>query len=87
MTVTPQQYKDAMALIKLFKSQQDIPKPLDEPDYKLLKEATLKYIEMLQKGVIGGDDFKQEIFVTAMEAVFGDNVWDWVQDNIKHEKK
>ena len=61
-----------------------VPKPLEEPiNYTKLKKAVVHYIKLLQKGKIGNDDFKEEIFVEAVEAVYGFDVWEWVRANIK----
>jgi len=82
--VSEESYNDAIILIQAFKSQQSVPKPLEEPiNYTRLKEATERYIDLLQNGKIGNDDFKEEIFATALEAVFGESVWDWVRAHIK----
>jgi hypothetical protein len=82
--ISVDKYNDAKALIHAFKSQQEQPKPLEEPiNYSKLKEATERYIELLQHGKIGNDDFKEEIFVEALEAVFGRDVWEWVRAHIK----
>ncbi len=72
ITPTVEEYRKAMRLIDAFKLAQEIPHPLEEINYAKLKASTQKYIELLQKGKIGDDDFKEEIFVTAMETVFGE---------------
>lgn len=85
--ITESDYKNAIALIEAFKAQKEAPVPMNGIDYSKLKEATERYIELLKKGKIGNDDFKEEIFVTALEAVFGNDVWDWVRANIKIDSK
>lgn len=42
-----------------------------------------KYIDLLQRGIVGDDDFKEEIFIAAIEAVFGTEIWGWVQKHTK----
>ncbi len=86
-TISAQQYKNAIKLIELFKIEQNgVPHPLEVPDYQKLKETTKKYITLLQKGIIGDDDFKQEIFTIAMETIFGNEIWSWVNKHIKTRK-
>ena len=82
--VSKEQFDKAQTLINAFREQQPTPKALDEPiNYSRLKEAAIRYIELLQNGKIGNDDFKEEIFVEAIEAVFGESVWTWVREHIK----
>jgi len=82
--ISTEEYNDALTLINAFKSQQDVPTPLAEPiNYTKLKAATEQYIDLLKRGKIGNDDFKEEIFATALETVFGEKVWDWVRTHIK----
>lgn len=78
------EYKKALALIEAFKAQeQGIPKQSEMPNFVYLVETTNKYIDYLKRGKISDDDFKEEIFVAAMESVFGSNLWVWVRKHTK----
>lgn len=83
MEITEKEYRDAELVIETFKASQERPQPLPIPNYKLLKESTERYIDLLSKGVISNDDFKEEIFICAMESVFGENIWVWVRTHRK----
>ena len=79
-------YKKAQIVIAAFKSVETRPTPLDEPNFVILTESTEKYIDLLSRGIISDDDFKEQIFINAMEAVFGYNIWAWVKNNIHTSK-
>ena len=68
-----------MKIIEAFKVQEHgVPKELGVPNFTILKETLHRYIHLLQKGKITDDDFKQEIFIAALESVFGNELWKWV---------
>jgi hypothetical protein len=81
--ISKEKYEAARRLIQAFKDQQTIPQPLEIPDYVNLKEVTTHYIDLVRRGKIGDDDFKQEVFVAALESIFGKDVWAWVNENVK----
>ena len=59
-----------------------LPKPLQVLDTKPLQIICQKYIEDLSKNGYARDDADHYIFETAMETVFGKDVWKFVNSII-----
>lgn len=56
------------------------PKPLENPDWSTVLTYCIGYTtDLATRGFADSDD-KQYIFEAAMEAVFGENVWAWVNE-------
>jgi len=59
------------------------PIPINNPDFTDLIDSALEYIEFIDSENYHEDsldDYKQEIFEIAMEAVFGPKIWDWINE-------
>ena len=61
------------------------PKKLKKPDFSNLACACDNYIDGIHKKAINAESFdevylKQMIFETAIEAVYKDDVWDWIDE-------
>lgn len=63
------------------KEQEEIPKPLDNPDFTPLIELAQAYIDDINNDKYCEDD-AHYIFERAMECVFGKKVWGWINKNI-----
>jgi len=62
------------------------PKQLENPDFKKLKESCLEYIqEIANSGYIKDDDLDHYIFEDALEAIYGKDIWDFInyEEDIK----
>lgn len=55
------------------------PAPLAEPNFDQLREVCESYIDDLDKLGWVDDDHKHYIFESAMEALYGKNVWFWIR--------
>ncbi len=84
--ITMEEYEKALSIIEAFKNSQFAPTPLDIPYLRDLSETAQRYIDMLKRGVISDDDFKQQIFIHAIESIYGKNIWDWVNAHTKRSK-
>jgi hypothetical protein len=59
--------------------KESMPKPLSNPDYKILKQTAITIIEkMADEDYCDDNSNKQWIYEAAMEAVFGPSVWQWI---------
>lgn len=57
------------------------PSPLAEPNFDRLRQECIAYIEWMQTAEFhpdGGEDRMHWIFEEAMQAVFGKDIFDWV---------
>lgn len=60
------------------------PQPLPNPDFAELIKACKEYIEVLDDEEIHEDsDDNHYIFEAALEAVFGADVWKWINAKVK----
>ena len=57
------------------------PQPVEEPDLTKLKEAAAEYIEAVVDGTSVDSDLGHYIYEAAMEAIYGDEVFTWINDN------
>jgi len=77
-TFDTEQLEAELARRKEEAERQAMPVPLDNPDWSVVTKYCKGYIEDLHtKGYTHTDD-KQYIFEAAMNAVFGKNVWQWI---------
>lgn len=53
----------------------------DRSDFAETKKACMEYIQEIANGK--SDIDKEFVFESAMEAVYGKDVWDWVNKNFK----
>lgn len=63
----------------------DKPTALPNPDFTKLIEALQEYIDFVGSDDFHedvDDDYENEIFETALEAVYGPNVWNWINEVI-----
>jgi hypothetical protein len=76
------QLEDELARRKREAEEGAKPKPIESPDWTGVQATCESYVEALfRRGYVDSDD-KQWIFEAAMEAVFGKDVWPWV--NSRH---
>ena len=67
--------------------RQNKPHPVTDPDWSAVQQCCEDYIAgLFAKGYVYGDA-KQYIFEAAMEAVFGKNVWYWVNARMRQSAK
>lgn len=61
-----------------------IPKPIENPDFSNLVNQCNQYITDLSERIFPGEDgdFKEYIFEEAMKAVYGKNVFAWVNEKL-----
>jgi hypothetical protein len=61
------------------------PQPLPSPDFGPLVELCQGYIDDLEKWGYVDERYKQWMFETAMQAVFGNDVWEWTNPILRGE--
>ena len=54
------------------------PKQLDRMEEDKIRRCCVEYIEGLSKKEYQSENHKQYIFESALEAVYGKDVWEWV---------
>lgn len=60
------------------------PKPLDVPDFNRLIVEVVEYVKWIESGEYHSDSERVEyIFEEAVKAVYGDRVFDWVNEVIE----
>lgn len=59
------------------------PQPLENPDFRLLVETAEGYIHTLERGGYVDSDDEHYIFEAAMEAVYGKDVWKYINKKLK----
>jgi len=60
------------------------PKPLDVPDFNRLIVEVMDYVKWIESGEYHSDnDWVEYIFEEAVKAVYGDRVFDWVNEVIE----
>lgn len=61
------------------------PEPLaiEKIELDLILNGCITYIEALNSSAHGLDDIEHYIFERAMEAVFGKDVWEWVNERLR----
>ncbi len=58
-----------------------IPLPLENPDFTEVCNACQKYVGDLSGNGWADADCKQYVFERAMIAVFGNKIWEWINEN------
>lgn len=67
-----------LAARKASKDEQEKPKPLPNPDFKALQDSCIACIAKIEKEGDPEGDYKHWIYEAGMEAVFGKDVWKWI---------
>lgn len=64
-------------------SKASTPQPLENLDYTHLTKMCNAYIADVEKYGLDGviDDWREYIFEAAIETVYGDNVWKWINEH------
>lgn len=61
------------------------PQPLAQPDFNRLIAEVVEYVKWIERGKYHEDSDRAEwIFWEALEAVYGDRVFDWVNEVTQH---
>lgn len=60
--------------------QVEIPTLLENVDVNKLQKAATKLVEQGARGDLT-EDAELEVFAEAMEAMFGEQIWDWLTEN------
>jgi len=55
-----------------------VPTPLQNPDFAPLVQLCKGYIEDLNEFGVADEDYNGWMFESAMSAVFGPNIWEWI---------
>jgi hypothetical protein len=55
------------------------PQPLKEPDFTKLKDQVMEYFEGLKRGETP-KDAQHYIYEAAVEAVYGEEIWDFINE-------
>jgi len=59
------------------------PRPLANPDLRILRETCQAHIDSIAAGTFHEDDDDQHyIFEEAIEALYGKDIWDWIQEQL-----
>lgn len=53
------------------------PEPLKEKDFSALIQTCTEYIEEIATKEYADEDFTEWIYEAALEAVYGEKIWDW----------
>lgn len=59
------------------------PKKVDNPDYNCLIQCIDEYMTAVETGQGDVDDLQHYIFETALEAVYGTEVFNWVNETME----
>lgn len=62
--------------------RENLPLELKKPDYSALHKSVVAYLEALAENGLEDNDTEHYIFETAVEAVYGEGVWDFVNSII-----
>lgn len=54
------------------------PKPMPSPDFSNVVSQCAEYIKQLSTLGYSDEDLKDYVFEAAVEAIYGQNIWDWV---------
>lgn len=65
------------------KSEIPAPEPLTEPNWLPLFKMAIDYIDQLDKQGWVDDDLEHYIFESAMEAVYGEDVWNFINSRTR----
>lgn len=64
------------------KKQKEKPKQLENPDFSRLREYCQEYIDHLDKNGYEDDDIQHYIYEEALQAIFGRDVFGWINKQI-----
>ena len=65
------------------KKRRDLmPQPLENVDFKKVKALCIAYIEAVEKNRCVKESEKQSIITASMEAVYGKEVWKWINESL-----
>lgn len=57
--------------------QEPLPQPMNNPSYDLLHTMCVDYVKSVAEDKVD-DDHSHYIFEAAIEAVYGKDIWDWI---------
>jgi len=63
-----------------------IPKPLQNPDFTELITMVTHGINSLAKNGYPGKDFDHYVYENALEAVYGKEIWDWINNREREQE-
>lgn len=66
---------------KLKKKWENLPKVVSEPDLTELVEVCNEYIDSIKETGRHNKDGEHWIFEESLKAIYGDNIFDWVNEN------
>lgn len=64
--------------------KQDVPQPLETPNYSDVYAFAVEYITELSEDGREPTDFQHGMYETIMEAVYGKDVWDYINETLDH---
>lgn len=64
---------------KAEKDEREKPTPLKKPNWKPLKDECCDALKRIKIAGEAGSESEHEIYEAAMEAVFGNNIWNWIE--------
>ncbi len=64
------------------KLREIMPKPLEDADFRKVKALCTVYVETLERNRCIKESGKLKVFTAAMEAVYGKEVWDWINKTL-----
>lgn len=62
---------------------QFIPAPIDYPDWSRVKELCAANLVEIVKEKRLSEDIREYIYETAMKVVYGEKIWDWINEVCK----
>lgn len=66
----------------------NLPKPKSiDPGLEKLQKACAEFLEFVQHGDDDSGDFESQIFEAALEAIYGENIFDWVNEQLLKDLK
>ncbi|GAF82905.1 unnamed protein product [marine sediment metagenome] len=63
--------------------EQAKPKAIASPDFRHLKKTCQHYVDALAGEEFTNGDWKQYIYEAAIVAIFGKDVWDWINSKLR----
>jgi len=63
--------------------QEPAPKQSQSFNFEPLQDICQEYIDSVEKDGYANEDFDHYIFETALECIFGKEVWSWVNKKLK----
>jgi hypothetical protein len=79
---TDEQLEQEMARRQRIKEEEKKPKQIERPDLTRLRQSCQTYIDTLADKGYPPKDGDHYIFETAMNTIYGDRVWSWVNERL-----